>query len=130
MSLLITVIGCYLTLSRWGLPGAGLSLLAAEIAGFLIYAAAAGAVLRKLRLRIPIHAFAASVCGGISAIVGLFALAVWPQSGGWASIPAAMGSLLAARMAYRSLPASLRITLSHHFPNLARKRAALAGDGP
>ncbi|MEN3146449.1 hypothetical protein ABCW43_03995 [Neorhizobium sp. IRAMC:178] len=130
MSLLITVIGCYLTLSPWGLPGAGFSLLAAEIASFLIYAAAAGVVLRKLRLRIPIHAFRVSVCGGLSAIAGLFAMAVWPQSAGWASIPAVMGSLLAAWMAYRSLPANMRAALSSHFPSLTRKRAALAGVGP
>ncbi|MBP2560931.1 O-antigen/teichoic acid export membrane protein [Neorhizobium galegae] len=130
MSLLVTVIGCYLTLTSWGLPGAGFSLLTAEITSVLIYAVAAGSVLRKLRLSPPIHAFAASVCGCISAIVGLFALAVWPRSVGWTSIPAVMGSLLAAWMAYRSLPAKMRTTLSHHFPNLTRKRAALAGDKP
>ncbi|MCJ9672119.1 MULTISPECIES: lipopolysaccharide biosynthesis protein [unclassified Neorhizobium] len=129
-SLLITAIGCYLTLTSWGLPGAGFSLLAAESASFLIYAGAACAVLRKLRLTFPIHAFAISACGCISAIAGLFAMAIWPQSVGLSSVPAVIGSLLAAWMAYRSLPAHMRAILQRHFPNLSRKRAALTGDRP
>ncbi len=128
VSLLITAIGCYLTLTSWGLPGAGFSLLAAEIASFLIYAAAAGGVLRELRLPLPIHAFAASVCGGLSAIAGLFAMAAWPQSIGLSSVLAVIGPLLAAWMAYRSLPANMRMILQRRLPNLSRKRAVLRGE--
>jgi O-antigen/teichoic acid export membrane protein len=130
VSLLITVIGCYLTLPSWGLPGAGLSLLAAEIASFMIYAAAARDMLLKLRLSLPIHAFAASACGCLSVIAGLFAMAILPQSTGWASIPAVIGSLLAAWMVYRSLPPHIRAILLPHVPNLTRRQAALMGDRP
>lgn len=131
MSLLIAAIGCYLMLNSWGLPGAGFSLLAAEIASFLIYAGAAWALLRKLRLPLPvIPAFAASACGGLAVIVGLLAMAIWPQSAGWSSIPAMIGSLLAAWMAYRSLPANMQLILQRRLPNLSRRRAVLTGDRP
>ncbi len=130
VSLLITVTGCYLALPSWGLPGAGISLLAAEIASLLIHAAAADAVLRTLRLSLPVYAFAASVCGCTSVIVGLFAMATWPGPIGWPSIPAVAGSLLAAWMTYRSLPSAGRVVLLRHFPNFTRKRASFAGEGP
>ncbi|CDZ62975.1 Hypothetical protein NGAL_HAMBI2605_22310 [Neorhizobium galegae bv. orientalis] len=129
-SLLITAIGCYLTLTSWGLPGAGFSLLAAEIASFLIYAVAARAVLRKLRLSLPVHAFAASLCSCVSVIASLFAMAIWPQSAGWSFIPAVIGSLLAAGMIYRTLPPHMRAALLRRVPNLTRRRAALMGDRP
>jgi O-antigen/teichoic acid export membrane protein len=129
-SLLITAIGCHLTLTSWGLPGAGFSLLAAEIASFMIYAVAARTVLQKLRLRIPIHAFAASACGGLSVIASLLAMAIWPQSAAWSSIPAAIGSLLAAWMTHRILPPHIRAVLLRRVPNLPRRRAALMGDRP
>jgi O-antigen/teichoic acid export membrane protein len=130
VSLLITVIGCYLTLPSWGLPGAGLSLLAAETASFLIFAAAARSLLRKLRLNLPIPAFAASVCGCLSVIAALFAMAVWPQSVVWSSVSAVTGSLLAAWMTYRTLPPHIWAVLLRHSPNLPRKQAQLTEERP
>ncbi len=130
VSLLLTATGCYLTLPSWGLAGAGFSLLAAEIAGFVIYAAAACVILLTPRRNLPIRAFAASVCGCFSIIAGLFATAAWPQSSGWSSIPAVTGSFVAAWVIYRALPAHVRTMLLYRIPNLARRPADLLEDRP
>jgi len=105
-------------------------LLAAEIAGFVIYTAAACVILLTPRRKLPIRAFAASVCGCISIIAGLFATAVWPQSSGWSSIPAVTGSFVAAWVIYRALPAHVRTMLLYRIPNLARRPADLMEDRP